>query len=264
MPKLMRETNRSGFSIVEVLSVCVVISVLAAVLMPLLPVAKSAAYRQQCASNLRQFADAFSLYSNDWSGYWPSPGGQDENKCYWAKTGRGGLRGYIRLGNVKSVWCCPLAKIGADIQSPRSYYMNSYLRTPADIEYENNSAGIHRGVDVDKVSRPAKTILLYEGVSPADDVAARSCYASAKLYYASKCGNWQYVRGYTAKGSDRPAHGRLNNYLYCDSHVVARSPGRPVLSTLSSYSEMYQWHVDKAAYEVRYADTWGKKNIPRD
>jgi prepilin-type processing-associated H-X9-DG protein len=264
MPRLKNETNRSGFSIVELLLVCAVIAILAQLLFPLFWQARRAACRTQCASNLRQFAGAFMSYSQDWSGYWPCPGGKYGSIAYWAQTGNGGLQSYLPQRGVKTVWCCPMVDDWNGKYSPRSYSMNSYLRTPADVEYNkgvNDCTRIVKGVDICKLTRATKTILLYEGRYLAND-------ADSNQDYIYRCSNWSYVSGYAektqqAKDADRPWHGRYNNYLYCDGHVVARRPGLCTTGEFSTYSEMYEWYVDKAAYERRYT-TYIERLVPRD
>ncbi|MCE5321768.1 hypothetical protein LLG46_00465 [bacterium] len=203
-------------------------------------------------------------YSQDWSGYWPCPGGKYGNISYWAQTGNGGLQRYLPQRGVKSVWCCPMVDDWNGSFSPRSYSMNSYLRTPADVEYNdgvNDCTKIVKGVDTCKIMRPTRTVLLYEGRYLAND-------ANINLDYIYRCANWYYVSGYAEKTpwstkSDRPWHGRYNNYLYCDGHVIARRPGLWTIRKYSTYSEMYEWYVDKGAYESYFTKNI-EKQVPRD
>ena len=51
---------------------------------------------------------------------------------------------------------------------------------------------------------------------------------------------------------------RINDYLYCDGHIVARPPGTkdPNIMTnkmYSTYEEVYQWYVDKGYFERKIA-----------
>lgn len=264
MPRSKDDDNRSGFSIVELLIVCAVLAILAQLLLPLFSQARRVACRTQCASNLRQFAGAFLSYSQDWNGYWPCPGGKYGSIAYWAQSGNGGLQSYLPQRGVKSVWCCPMVDDWNGKFSPRSYSMNSYLRTPADVEYKNgvnDCTRIVKGLNTCLLTRATKTILIYEGSYLAND-------ADYYLKYIYRCANWFYVRGYAenstlVKEADHPWHGRYNNYLYCDGHVVARRPGRWTTAKYSTYSEMYEWYVDKAVYELNY-HKYLERLIPRD
>lgn len=60
-----------GFTIIELLVVIAIISILAAVLFPVLARAKEAARSNQCVSNLNQLNKAVRLYMNDWNQRFP-------------------------------------------------------------------------------------------------------------------------------------------------------------------------------------------------
>jgi len=201
---------------------------------------------------------AFSLYTDDWSGYLPGPGGLRGDLTYWSQLGRGGLENYIRQRGLRTVWCCPLTPDWHGPFPPRSYSMNSYLRTPPDVPYPTcvtwpTCLGCQQGTRVDKIQKPEQTILLFEGM-PLTDGQRES------LDYLYRCANWTKVRGFTDNVADtidpgNPWHGKFNNYVYCDGHITARRPGRVVMyemspgqfveTNLATGKEMYQWWVDK-------------------
>lgn len=263
--------SRAGLTITELLLVISVLAILAAIILPALLRTRDTSYRAQCAGNLRQFAAAFLLYSQDWNGCWPCPGGLAGDWGYWAQTGDGGLQSYVRQRGMKSIWCCPLTREWNSRFPARTYSMNSYLRTPADVEYPS-CVNVLRGVETRRITEPRRTILLYEGLQ------LTTGWETSPLHnYIYRCANWAWVRGYTGKVScsidpGRPWHGRLNNYLYCDGHVLARPPGRSaggvsatgrvIPETLSTYGEMREWYVDKARYEEVFTEKWAGM-IPR-
>lgn len=62
---------RAGFTLVELLVVLAIISLLIAILLPVLAAAKERANRIKCASNLHQLGIAIKMYSNDCKGQYP-------------------------------------------------------------------------------------------------------------------------------------------------------------------------------------------------
>ncbi|MCS6776812.1 MAG: prepilin-type N-terminal cleavage/methylation domain-containing protein [Chloroherpetonaceae bacterium] len=61
----------AGFTLVELLVVVAVIAMLAGLLFPVLAVARGRARATTCVSNLRQAGVAFSMYLQDYDGYYP-------------------------------------------------------------------------------------------------------------------------------------------------------------------------------------------------
>ena len=251
-----------GITIVEILVIFACLALLAAILFPLFSHVRQAGYQTKCASNMLQLTRAFQTYSQDWSDYWPSPGGIMGDFAYWSQTGSGGLSTYVKQRGYRSVWCCPLMPEWEGKYDPRSYSMNSYLREPADCEFPG-CTGLFKGIRTSNIPKMNRTILLFEGLPLVPGWDERHPY----YVYIYRCCNWTGVKGYYQKltytiDPARPWHGKRNNYVYTDGHLSARPPGRKTIGELSTHKEMYEWYVDKGRFETKLWPVWAKQGAP--
>ncbi|MHB1001243.1 MAG: type II secretion system protein [Armatimonadota bacterium] len=224
--QLSYKNRPTGFTLIELLVVIAIIGILAAIIFPILSSIKAASRRTVCQSNLRQLHSAFQLYAVDWEDTFPCPGGLAGDLSYWAQENGGGIDAYLRNQSrnpKQSVYCCP-AYTGtySAVWTPRTYGMNSFLRTPADVGFPL-STWIRTGIQQSDIVAPASTILLYEGIQ-ADSTNPLG------EGYVYRCGNWEWVAGYYPsqrrywKLSEKSAHGMKNDYLMCDGHVIQMVP----------------------------------------
>jgi general secretion pathway protein G len=65
-------TGRGGFTLIELLIVIAIVTILAALLFPVLGMARENARSKQCVSNLRQIGQGFAMYMGDWEGRYPA------------------------------------------------------------------------------------------------------------------------------------------------------------------------------------------------
>jgi len=88
------------------------------------------------------------------------------------------------------------------------------------------------------------TIMLYEGI-PADE----GNYLGEGYVY--RCGDWTWVRGSRPKpilhwqDAQKPWHGRMNNYLMCDGHVISMEPEKYPGFTGPKHAGNNLWYARK-------------------
>jgi prepilin-type N-terminal cleavage/methylation domain-containing protein len=149
-----------AFTLIELLVVIAIIAILAAMILPALARAKSAANKTDCMAHMKQLMVATKMYADDWGGYYPmsvfpktgDPGPQ------WPQ----GLVDYYRNTNVLT---CPTdVQRGAtnwsspfDVRYPvntamRSYFMNGWT------DVCNYNAGLNYSVKESLIVNPAETI----------------------------------------------------------------------------------------------------------
>lgn len=98
---------------------------------------------------------------------------------------------------------------------------------------ENYLSGSNNPISQAGIVAPSSTVLLFEAMPEDRPAAANQIY-----YYGSTSpnGDWMNVKGfwsspareqtywYTAQSPDKPYHGTMDNYLFCDGHVKSRTP----------------------------------------
>ena len=186
---------RRGFTLIELLVVIAIIAILASILFPVFARARAKARQASCASNMKQLALAFEMYSQDNDETMPGcPNGPGGNGLYggwvWYPTfgtpgngyfdvTRGAMYSYVRN---RQIFICPDDRTGSGC----SYEMNSYMR----------------GTALAAIPSPADTLLLIPEDSngtandgyfdvPAGDVPMRNHNDGMNLAYADGHVKWQ-------------------------------------------------------------------------
>ena len=260
----------NGFSLPEILIVLAVLGLLAALLFPVFSRARQRAHQTTCASTLRQFGLAFTMYAQDFDGRLPNPGGRGmqaggghdavtagENGAVWCAYGAGkGLFAYLERQTDESNnhWSCPNALPYApnweDTQYNvgQSYSMNDYLRAQypgqsvaaeGDVPSEFNP-GFHTGIRLDEIAASSQIILLFEGVEHPRGGAKRNGSPYVGVYPS------RYGVGDLPRNVPEEYHFGKSNFLFCDGHVKAMMPTQ-------TWTSATQVKVEKLNYNYAHA-----------
>ena len=221
--------NRGGrrlFTLVEMLVVIAIIGILASLLMPSLRRALEAANTVNCTNNLKQIGGAFSIYSNDFSGWYP--------------TG-------TRLWQPFTTW-------------GKAYFFNTYLggkayENPGDSYKINNKSVIAKSAAGRLYKCPSSTLTYY---LQNDDMFGYQLSFSRNYQYSS-------VRPASIKGASKIANLLETWNVWDDAYVdyygtwtstnfTNRHNGCGNILFQDGHVELY----DKAKYMAFYKGLFGK------
>lgn len=187
-----------GFSLMELLVVITTIALLAAVLVPTIPMIRGMALQTKCAQNLKQIGLASSAYSTDWEG---SVVPTAINGAPWFSTivtfmndggGNKAIRGCPTFKNPMNAWTLGYGK---------SEYLKQYRKVAAQNSWEfdlvgsyDSGSGLYgRVLSQAEITRTSQRILIGGGYD-----------------WYMQAGGWH---------TDCNRHRKQDNFVFCDLHI---------------------------------------------
>ena len=166
-PRLPAPARTGGFTLPDLLVVVAVLSVLAAIVVPLLARHRAQSRLAQCIGNLQQVNRAVLLYANDEQGRLPSLKNSPAPGAWWFYKEQ--VKGYLGLSGPSSpqdkVFGCPDDRgygDGAERSQPfrlsKKHLYTSYVFNGVDLPGMPNLAGR----EVASIKNPATTLLTME------------------------------------------------------------------------------------------------------
>jgi prepilin-type N-terminal cleavage/methylation domain-containing protein/prepilin-type processing-associated H-X9-DG protein len=226
--------NGFGFTLIELLVVIAIIAILASILFPVFLAAKSSSRRTTCGNHLKQLHNAFTLYRNDWGGWYPLGGFKFATGDYtgeWQNV----VWKYVKKDEV---FRCPSTQCpDMDASNPASYGDNpDRPRTPVTYLY-NLALGADqtspsqfqfrpKAHQESEVRRNSKCICLIEG-NPgvvASQFNGRDCRGRTRTLWLNDFTFYRTASVITGgdlrkKSYSLPHHQDGGNALFCDGHV---------------------------------------------
>lgn len=221
-----RRLAAHGFTLIELLIVIAIISIIAAILLPVFARVRETARRANCQSNLKQLGMGLLQYAQDYDERLPAGpwGGANFTFTGWA----GRVYPYVKSTGV---FVCPSDVPLSTVTGSRISYMAN-----VNISYNNAENGTPAG-SLAKFTSPSRTVMVLEAIGYACDPAVAentSAYGNGEYgpsgNYATGKMDVSYWSDPANAGSGWPTslqqgrHLKGSNFLACDGHVKWARP----------------------------------------
>jgi prepilin-type processing-associated H-X9-DG protein len=196
-------SKRSGFTLIEILIILVIIAQLTAILLLVFSRVRDSARRVTCASNLKQIGLAINMYAADNDDYYPHRKDYSAPFCAWADR----LQPYVKetalfecpsTRKLSYIPGCPPASpteiddVGQHVEYDGSYDMNLLIRSAIAFPHEAT------------FSHPVDTISVLDG--------------GGQMIFSFD-NDMSTLEGVEHAGLKPPRHFRGYNVLFVDGHV---------------------------------------------